>query len=59
MSGVICNKNMYAKVKRKVYWREVKPTMPYGSEVVLVMTKDTGEEELELGERLNLLRGTC
>ena len=53
MSGLICNKRIVTKVKRKVYKREVRPAMLFGLETMSLTKRQ--ETKLKLAE-LKVLR---
>ena len=53
VSGVICDKRLPARVKRKVYSSVVRPTMLYGLKTVAVTKKQV--EEMEVAE-MKMLR---
>ena len=53
VSGVICDRRLPARVKRKVYSSVVRPTMVYGLETVAVTKKQV--EEMEVAE-MKMLR---
>ena len=46
ISGVICDRRLPAKVKRKVYSSVVRPAMVYGLETVVVTKKQVEEMEV-------------
>ena len=48
-SGVICDRRVPARVKRKVYKVAVRPAMLYGLEMV-ALTKDMGGGGMEVAE---------
>ena len=52
-SGVICDRRLPAKVKRKVYSSAVRPTIVYALETVVVIKKQV--KEMEVAE-MNMLR---
>ena len=53
VSGVICDRRLPARVKRKVYGSVVRPAMVYGLETVAVTKKQV--EEMEVAE-MKMLR---
>ena len=50
MSGVLCDRNLSARVKDKIYKCVVRPAMLYGMEMVAAMKRQVGKMEVENSE---------